>query len=922
MTVSATRRVFGSIFFKFAIILLALGASTAAAVGVGLLAFSTLFGSMQTMTNEVLPKITSSFDIIEKTGVVRSRVAELGRANTVPELNASLDQFDTASGDLADAITHLDSEVVDRIAPMIDALNHAARDEVDALEHRFRAEARMLEQIDAFRTLGADARGQLAELTDNAVFDLTLGGEDTVSSVNDTLATLTDETFATMQAALNLRSELNLTSGIALALARIDDAAFASILQDLQKASLHRLTEHLETLEGNAETASVMLPVREAYDFLKNLSQLTRAQTARQADKILTVRQSSDAALAELTDNLSFDLVILAEDTAEGNETAIQNLLDKDVGNILRAAAIDNAVQQVFVSALLGVIADDPAGVDGAQAALNEHSAHLQKVFGQIETGAELQELMGRIVALTDSENGLLSARRTYLVDAAKAAENAKTARDRLAAIADEAQGSGAAAVSFVVRSGNDILRDTETTRSWMRLIAFVSFGVMLVAMGLTWWMIMRPLSRLTQMTFRLARGDLSEVGGLQRAGGEIGQMAQALGVFRTGLIERQEMERHERERAVREREAEKQAAREKREAEEHAAQEKRRQREMEEQRAAEEEARRRKIEEAAQAEREARAAELNLVVTNLETALTQLSEGNLLAVIGTEFPPAYEELRTDFNMALDTLSGLIQSMKDSASNVSASASDIASAAQEMATQTEHTAAALENSTSAVTELDASAKSMSERSNTANQIMAETQQRAHSSKSTVEAAVNTMSAIEGSSREISKIVDLIEDIAFQTNLLALNAGVEAARAGEQGRGFVVVATEVRALAQRSSDAAAEINGLISSTRDQITKGATEVGEAGQALVGILQSIETVTDSMNEIASGAHEQSATISEISGSLGRVQDTTQQAAARFEEALATSELLKAEARGLEDLSNGFVTEAGTDEQIRRAS
>jgi len=311
-----------------------------------------------------------------------------------------------------------------------------------------------------------------------------------------------------------------------------------------------------------------------------------------------------------------------------------------------------------------------------------------------------------------------------------------------------------------------------------------------------------------------------------------------------------------------------------------------------------------------AAAARDALQADQAAVVEALSMALARVSDGDLTVRLEQSFAPDYEALRSNFNDAVGNLCQLVGSVSELATSVRKEAIEIASSADSLSQRTERTAATLEQTAAALDELTSSVHSASEGADRANGVVSDARSHALLSGEVVREAVEAMSEIEASAGKIAKIIDVIEDIAFQTNLLALNAGVEAARAGEAGRGFAVVASEVRALAQRSSDAAREINDLITSSDMQVKRGVDLVGRAGEALQQIVESVGQISDLVGAIAASSKEQATGVSEINTAVNQLDQATQQNAAMFEETTAASHALTQVAENLNDTVARFDT------------
>ena len=215
--------------------------------------------------------------------------------------------------------------------------------------------------------------------------------------------------------------------------------------------------------------------------------------------------------------------------------------------------------------------------------------------------------------------------------------------------------------------------------------------------------------------------------------------------------------------------------------------------------------------------------------------------------------------------------------------------------------RTEEQASNLQHAASSMEQMTASVKNNADSARQATQVAASASEAAHKGGAVVEQVVSTMQEITASSHKMSDIIGVIDSIAFQTNILALNAAVEAARAGEQGRGFAVVAGEVRALAQRSADAAKEIKGLIDGSVAKVEQGARLVGDAGATMTDIVQQAQRVAGLIAEISSATAEQTDGIAQVGEAVAHLDRSTQQNAALVEQSAAAAQALKQQAAQL---------------------
>ena len=265
------------------------------------------------------------------------------------------------------------------------------------------------------------------------------------------------------------------------------------------------------------------------------------------------------------------------------------------------------------------------------------------------------------------------------------------------------------------------------------------------------------------------------------------------------------------------------------------------------------------------------------------------------------------EAMRTNLHNAIGQVRG-------GADAIAGAASEVATGTQDLSDRTEAQASSLEQTASATEQLSGTVQHNADSANQANQLAVAATGVAERGGAVVAQVVDTMEAINASSRKIVDIISVIDGIAF---ILALNAAVEAARAGEQGRGFAVVASEVRSLAQRSAEAAKEVRALITNSVDKVGVGSQQVAQAGATMQEIVTGIQRVADIVGEIASASREQSSGLAQINQAVAHLDGVTQQNAALVEQTSAASSALQEQSRQLAGLAASFTLQSGSRPQ-----
>jgi methyl-accepting chemotaxis protein len=468
----------------------------------------------------------------------------------------------------------------------------------------------------------------------------------------------------------------------------------------------------------------------------------------------------------------------------------------------------------------------------------------------------------------------------------AGAADDAQAAREMRLAIVKTASAAIDQSITNARRFTGEVKQALHLSMATTRQIGIVVGASVIVVLIMSAFFLMmgigRPIRTMMHVMRKLADGDTSSFILQTSRKDEIGQMAGAVETFRQTAISNKRLE------------AEADTSR------------------------IQEEADRIRLTAEAEAAAQKR---LQEATSGLAGGLKRSAAGDLASELVEPFATDFESLRYDLNAAVTQLKETLRLVAQSTNSIDTGTREISRSAGDLSKRTEQQAASLEETAAALDQITANVSNSSKRADEACTVAVQPNTSAAQSGKVVANAVDAMQRIEQSSKQISSIIGVIDEIAFQTNLLALNMGVEAARAAEAARGFAAVAQEVRKLAQRSAKAAKEIEDLIGTSTSEVESGVKLVRDTGAAFRTIEEYVVTINHHMDAVATSAREQATGLAEVNTAFNQMDQVTQQNAAMVERTNAASASLANEAGLLRKLiTQSTLVEMATKCQVRR--
>lgn len=912
----------GSIAIKMAIAILTLAGTTAAAILISTSLISSITDEVETLVEDNLPPLDAAMQISDAVLKFKDATNALIASYSLIGFPTHQDNMNKAAQELREAAQAIPIEGHENLSLSVQALISDTRQLIAQKHLALTSSSDNFKLMAALNGLSHEVSGDLTEINKSASFRLMIATGEAIQATQIGVDALIDANMGGLATLYELKASAEHATSTTLAYAAIADpknvAALAAKKLSLKTIKdLERTVNRIGIINGDVPALAAS---KELLGHLNDIHTTNGTVSSQQRETLLQAQAKFADTAKTIIANDTQALDDAGQNFLRGNDAIIKNLTTVKFAEIRSVDSLNIAIKSALLKLQQGASSINPGYIQALQFELLQDREDIQKNLNLVAD--ETADKVRQILSATDPETGALATRLQAINAQSSSRVKATHLIEEILTISHEVAEISYESLAAIDEAGSVVVSDAHNASATMSSISVIALFAVTAAFLMIHFTIVQPLKVVTQSTERLANGDMSDLkktGGTQ---GEIARLMSALRVFRNNLLEKERMDAEAVERAENERLAEIAAVKRAKEQEAEEQERVRQTAEREQELAVAAEREKEKVRAAAEAERTERHEEQTAIVKALADGLRRLAQGDISQTLDEDFPAGYEQLRSDFNDAVRSLKDVVSKLSDTSQTIHSNSKEISHAADDLSVRTERTASTLAESAAALTQLTVSVQSAADGAALANQTVKAAHQNAESTNLVVKDAMNAMDAISDSSSKISKIISVIDDIAFQTNLLALNAGVEAARAGEAGKGFAVVASEVRALAQRSSEAAHEINQLISDSGEEVKRGVSLVDRTGEALKSIVGDVTKIAGHMAEIETSATEQSAGISEINLAVADLDQATQQNAAMFEETTAASHSLTQEVSTLTAIVAQFKTDSTGDMQSTASS
>jgi len=874
----------------------------------GLLGFGGVSTEFEKITQERLPEIATMTEMSEITADIAQNVSRVAAAQSEAELSEAYKAIEATLGALRAQLAELaDPAVAEQIRVKIDAFETAIATTAADVSGVLAKQEAIHNGLQELAEIRKTSQREIQFFAQTAQSEITTGEARTVNASREAVNHLTGVELARLNALENLQYQSNRATGLIASylVAQITPAIFSSTQEIsaflLELEDHYALAQQQQDLLGPETSAAVEELFDIGTDLVNN-----------------TAHRDVGTGIADLEKNIVAVATLLAQDI-EKQKTRLQDSTKESFGSVIKElnSLVANEVNQVsfalqqqrrfdtFFSEIARI-----AALDTAEDIEKQGKRLARRVKSLISSAGKISEKLKAAAQATapyvDLKTGLFELRRTELGLIKRVEISTATGFQTVEELTQSANALVSQSLGKISASSHDVDAAIVTSQQGMMVFAAcVVVLVLLVLVFLVYRRLTMPMKMLVEKTQKLATGDLTVQ--IPKSDGkfdEIGEIQDALRIFKDNLLEVEKL-------ALERTEADKRAE-------------------------AEREAMLNRLEESFGNVAHAAAAgdfsvkisdkfenpvlhamanDLNSVISSIDTGIADVtsmlhavSQGDLTCRLTSAQSGAFKALNTNANSAAERLSDMIFEIQASAHSVRKHVDDIKMNTEDVSAQSAQQSGSLIEISQTVAEMTKSVSVYAESAKDAKQLTETVALLAKDSSSTVKNAISAVGDIERDSAQIGDIVELINTIAFQTNLLALNAAVEAARAGDAGRGFAVVATEVRSLAQRASQAAAEIQEIIAKSQNSVTRGVELVGQTGGALGKITDGVTDIAESFLSISTAAAGQADDLGQINQWIGKVDTATAENAVKSAATAKATEELSVLSKRMEHLVSVF--------------